>query len=169
MTMARVPDRVLIAIDCGAEKNQKHMREVAEEYNERLELALKQTIEEGELIFGKAKPLQRLQGYMRATMLEDLLLVTDPNYLAFAQQGMLPAPLSPMWLTLYALPSYCFEYFARDFRQLLNEHPEEKAAVEEGIRIVIARAQMGQINGQIGGQVASAQIGQEAGQEQAGW
>ena len=142
--LAAIPQSALDSIVVSPEDAEEDMREVAKEYAEQLEEALKDALKEGALIFGKAKPKARMDYYMASTVLEDLRLILDPGYMDKLKGRQVPPPVSPMWLGLAALPDFVFDYFAKDWRDLLADHPEEMPAIVEGIRIARARKLLAQ-------------------------
>lgn len=121
--LARVPQSVLASIVVEPEEDEEDMREVAQEYADELEEALRDVIENGALIFGPQKPRARLAYYMSATQAEDLKWIMQPDYMKGLRLGAFPPPASPFWNALAMLPDFCWQHFASDFRKLLRDNP----------------------------------------------
>ena len=140
---AMLPQAALDAVVVSPEENEDDMREVMKEYAEQFEQALRDAIDEGEVIFAKAPPKARLDYYMKVTRLEDLkaIIVVD-DYMKQLRAGRAPPPVTPLWRGLAALPDFVWHHFARDFRKCLDAHPEELPVIAEGIRIADARQAM---------------------------
>lgn len=108
----------------GARKEEL-MREVIDKRIERIEEVLRNLAEEGPPIPGKKKtPAERLAGYMRMTMPQEISLVLDPDYEVKLSLGLYPQLQSPFWNLLLSLPRFKsgwspFKFHVDDFRKLL--------------------------------------------------
>mgnify|MGYP001570445773 CR=1 FL=1 len=133
--LARVPQSILDSVVVTPEENEEDIRDVAREYSERLETTLREVIDEGAVIFGKSKPANRLRAFLDLTLIQDVPLVLNPDYMKALKAGLAPLPASPMWQGLAALPDFAWHHFARDFRDLLRLHPAEAVMVTEALRL----------------------------------
>ena len=124
-----MPQSVLDTIVVDPAEDEEDMREVAQEKSDELEAVLQDIIDNGALIFGKQKPRARLAYFMQVTVAEDLQWVMNPDYMKGMNAGLFPPPVSPLWLSLSMLPDLCWNHFARDFRDLLKDHPAEALQV----------------------------------------
>lgn len=88
-----------------AEKREEYIREIAERNADRLKDALLEALDNGWLIFHKGKPRERLNGYMKSTLAEDLPLLLDPDYLDKLSQGLAPPLLAVQMVEQRAMES----------------------------------------------------------------
>ena len=121
------------------EEQQRISLELAQRWNQSIDTALEQTVEEGFMIWSVQPPAKRLQGYMNSTIEGDALLVLTDDYLPLYKAGILPplkaltewqaltdAGLPPsnyqryFWGLLFLLPDWVFEKYAGDWRTLVK-------------------------------------------------
>lgn len=136
------------------ERKAEIMRELAQRDADRLKEGLERIRDEGDVVFGRPRPLARLRGYLAATLANDLPFVLDPDYPEKLRTGQ-AQPLLAMqlrdqqmqllaeggdpttvqeppafWLRLLELPPYVWGWHARDFESVLkSESAREQGAV----------------------------------------
>ena len=106
------------------EDNEADMRVVAEEMKELFTESVNRFLDEGFLVWHKAKPADQLEALRQMTGPGDQLLLLQPQLTRLMAEGLLPLPLSPFWQKLGELPPLAREIainrFAGDFRRLMR-------------------------------------------------
>ena len=121
------------------EEQQRISLELAKRWNQSIDTALEQTVEEGFMIWSVQPPAKRLQGYMLSTLAEDFPLVITSDYLDLFRAGILPSlkaleewqaitatgqsPTSYqryLWPMLLLLPDWVFRKYQSDFIHLVK-------------------------------------------------
>lgn len=74
------------------------LKEIADEFQETYYEDLDDLMDKGELIFGRFKPREMLQGFLEDTLPQDIPLVLDPDYIAKRRAGLAPELLAEMMI-----------------------------------------------------------------------
>lgn len=72
------------------EVQERSLKEIAEQWADRLKESLLTALDEGWLIFKKARPQERLAGYMANTLSQDMPFVLNPEYRNLLDAGLAP-------------------------------------------------------------------------------
>jgi hypothetical protein len=123
----------LAAFHLSPEEEEEQIKQVADEEIDLLREALKQTHDDGYIVFGPARPAKRLAQFDRETLPHERDMLLDPLYLEALDAGYYPPPQE-------------FVFFLVDERgQPLNPYPafaDEQTAIMAGLQIGLITPEM---------------------------